>query len=1037
MHRLTNTTFINCQARQGGGIYIEGYQMIQSFENLTFIGVQASEGAAIWMKNPNSTSFYFKNVLIINSSSTYSMITIDTATLNMSNMSMSNCVGRSFIITQALVFLQKILVQNQSCPNKDFQGCFAFITQGCSLLFQDILIQNIVSQFIEDVFSIATSQVCIKNASIQNYTGKSYTAFITATDSTILVNVSSINDLQNGMIQAQKSTFQLINSKFSNITCNSNYGIIYLLDSLQFSLNNSNFSYIQGNIGGCLTLVNGMANQKHEINNVIAKNCASLQGAVLFVSGQNVNISNSTFTNNKAMESGGCVYFDCLTTKMDQFLISSTRFTQNYAKQGGAFHSTKCIPKYDKDTVFIGNTAVYGKDFSAFPIKLTLEINDTLLNCNINPNSCYIKQGITSGQLIPALVISILDYYNQKMTLLDGLGFLNLDNSEPSYYHPLNANYSVRLDATFKGVGTQKLQNGSFNFTEANILSQPPSLALLKVKTDLISTFSEDLLDVDSYFDKKDKTTEEYYFIFPVNIRNCISGEIYLENSTQCLPCSKFTYSFFPTDKMCKKCPRTASCDGMTQFSVNPGYWRPSLTSDNVYECNILADACLGGIDSECLHGYTGIVCGSCTYDDNEKFFKKGTYFCEPCLNVWIYILTAVILILGLFCLLFFLISTKGSEMQNYVLMKILMSHIQTISFISNVKINFPSFFQKFTMAQAPASNFDSVVFTVECFKDIIGFSNFQTKLFLSFLFPLFVTVFICLFFTIFGHFRKRSKLVIKENIVNALVITGCFFQATFINFYIKNLSCETIVNSSYLIDNLNQECWDDSFTLNAIFIIFPCLIFWMVIFPMMFLIYMILNRKNLDSEKIRYITRFFQSGYRSKVFFWEFVRISRQSLIILVSTFVRNDPNSSVYILFFLLFFYLILQVIVMPFHDSPDFRFNLLEITSLIACSTCYYSAIFYLRVFKEASRAWLLVLVILSNAAFFLFWVKTYLNYAKKKLTIMLRSGASVLKNFSRNSLRRVTSSEVSVKLKTMQSKKQLEIKNYIHGKQPLEF
>ena len=964
------------------------------------------------------------------------MITIDTATLNISNVSLLNCTGRLFIITEGILSFQLLTVHNQSCPNKEFQGCFAFITQGCFLSFIDVFLQNIVSQFMEDMFSISESQVSIHNISIQNYSGKSYSALLTATDSTILVNFSSLSNLQTGVIQAQKSILRIMNSIFANISCNSNFGIIYLNFGLQFTLSNSNFSDIQGTQGGCLTLIGGMANQKHELENVMAKNCSSLKGAVLFVSGQSVNISNSIFTNNKVTEAGGCVYFDCLTTKMDQFIINATKFIQNTARQGGAYHSTKCIPKYDKDTVFSGNRAVYGNDFSAFPIKLTLEINDTLLNCNIDPDSCYLKQGITSGQLIPALVISVLDYYSQKMTLLDGLGFLSLDNLESSYYYP-NLNVSVRKDATFKGVGTQKLQFGSFNFTEANILSQPPSLSILKVKTDLISTFSEDLLDSNSYFDKKNKVTGEYYFIFPVKIRNCIAGEIYLENSTECLPCSKFTYSFFPTDKLCKKCPSTATCDGMTQFSVNPGYWRPSLTSDNVYECNILADACLGGIDSECLHEYTGIVCGSCTYDDNEKFFKKGTYFCEPCLNVWIYILTAVILILGLFCLLFFLISTKGSEMQNYVLMKILMSHIQTISFISNVKINFPSFFQKFTMAQAPASNFDSVVFTVECFKDIIGFSNFQTKLFLSFLFPLFVTVFICLFFTIFGHFRKRSKLVIKENIVNALVITGCFFQATFINFYIKNLSCETIVNSSYLIDNLNQECWDDSFTLNAIFIIFPCLMFWMVIFPMMFLIYMILNRKNLDSEKIRYITRFFQSGYRSKVFFWEFVRISRQSLIILVSTFVRNDPNSSVYILFFLLFFYLILQVIVMPFHDSPDFRFNLLEITSLIACSTCYYSAIFYLRVFKEASRAWLLVLVILSNAAFFLFWVKTYLNYAKKKLTIMLRSGASVLKNFSRNSLRRVTSSEVSVKLKTMQSKKQLEIKNYIHGKQPLEF
>ena len=185
---MKNATFIDCQARQGGGIYIEGSQMIQSYENVTFIGVQASEGAAIYMKNPNSTSFYFTNIAIINCSSTYSMITIDSATLKMTNVSISNCIGRSYIISQAIVNFQQITVQNHSCPNKDFQGCFAFITQNSLLSFQNTFLQNILSQFVEDVFSISYSEISINNVSIQHYSGKSYTTLITASDSNISVN---------------------------------------------------------------------------------------------------------------------------------------------------------------------------------------------------------------------------------------------------------------------------------------------------------------------------------------------------------------------------------------------------------------------------------------------------------------------------------------------------------------------------------------------------------------------------------------------------------------------------------------------------------------------------------------------------------------------------------------------------------------------------------------------------------------------------------------------------------------------------------
>ena len=86
-----------------------------------------------------------------------------------------------------------------------------------------------------------------------------------------------------------------------------------------------------------------------------------------------------------------------------------------------------------------------------------------------------------------------------------------------------------------------------------------------------------------------------------------------------------------------------------------------------------------------------------------------------------------------IFAFIFFLISSrKGSNIENYVLVKIITDHIQTVSFMSNIKISFPKFLVGFTGMQAPATSMDSVVFTIQCFKDQIGLSNFETKLILS-----------------------------------------------------------------------------------------------------------------------------------------------------------------------------------------------------------------------------------------------------------------------------------------------------------------
>jgi len=978
--------------------------MTFTYSDLNFYNVSASDGAAIWLLNTLAPTTLINGVYIENSQTdSSSLLNIDSVDIILTNLTVSGSQGRVIFINNSTFTLNGGVLSDHQCFGNDNQGCFAFIQDVSIIMVSNFLLMNLASQFIEDSFSISDTQIYFTNISFVNCTSQADTILVTAVDSTVYLTNSTIMNLNNALIEATNTELVISNNTFINISSSTGYGIIQVTSGLNFLLSFTNCIGASGQLGGCVSLLTGSANYYYEIDNVLMENCQAYQGAGIYVSEQNANIINSTFINNNVTDGGGGLYFDCETENNYSWIILGSHFYNNTALQGGAFHSLRYIPFYDNQSTFINNTAVYGPNFSGFPIRLSLEINGEIMDCDSTPVNCYLLQNITSGQTMPPLIISILDYYGQQMTLLDGLGFLDLVTTADDININKNLGYNnfsenealYRSQAVFTGVKTQRSFNGSFNFSEAVIQSQPPSNAWIKVNSDLIPSYLGDLIPNSTFFNWED-STGNYYFLFKMYFRECVSGEVYFNNGTECNVCPKGKYSFFPSDPDCKTCPITADCDGGNQFSLHLGYWRANIYSDDVYDCNVLTDSCLGGLDSQCLNGYTGVLCGSCTYNDQQKFFKKGMYYCEECASVWIYIILVVLAVILIFGFIIFLITRQGKATdENYVLVKIITTHVQTVSFLSNIKIQFPQFLAGFNGVQAPATSVDSLVFTIECFQDSFSISMFAMKLILSISITFGVTFLVILTFMIHSYYKRKIKKVETGSIVfktiNALVIIGCFFQAPFINFYIQNLSCDTINNIQYMTFNLEQECWDSTHTAYSILITIPFLIFWMVVFPLMFLIYIrrnhtILSKRDFNDPQFKkkfQITRFFLAGYETRVDYWEFVQMLRKFSVILLSTFLRNSPQAVVYILIPVIAFFFILQIANMPF-EKNSFRYNFLEILSLNACFITYYCAVFYLRVISDISRTFFLIVILIANGFFFFFWIQKYLLVLKGKIT-----------------------------------------------------
>ena len=76
--------------------------------------------------------------------------------------------------------------------------------------------------------------------------------------------------------------------------------------------------------------------------------------------------------------------------------------------------------------------------------------------------------------------------------------------------------------------------------------------------------------------------------------RQCSSGELLVDGD--CIICTNSSYSlnYSPYNLLCDRCPSQAErCYGDT-ISLQPGYWRRTSTSDNIFECPMGENACKG-----------------------------------------------------------------------------------------------------------------------------------------------------------------------------------------------------------------------------------------------------------------------------------------------------------------------------------------------------------------------------------------------------------------------------------------------------------
>eukprot|EP00347_Sterkiella_histriomuscorum_P002765 403366887 len=476
-------------------------------------------------------------------------------------------------------------------------------------------------------------------------------------------------------------------------------GAIYCRDCYQFHLNSSIISNTNALSGGALflgqTQMNKKSNQKYIISKSQIQNTKSTVsngGALEIQNVKYLEIIDSSFTDCKASQNGGAIYYTCSGQDCVVKFTNNNTFQNNFAvKSGGAIFWTDIEPIFsNKNMRLLENKAnIYADNIGCFPQKLgqistenqkrqlsnqqkrALEIVQT----EISDNS------FKSGDIIPTFEMALVDKYGQVVST-------DSDSKLTITVEQISSKVTGKYFPIFEGTSMFFAQNGIFTIQGLQFTASPGFKYRVAFSTEAIDKTKESNQE---YLEQVGMSQPEFHL--DLQLRECIIGERFSDKGS-CDVCANGTY--YSLTKMtepgkCTECPTSvAICYGGSFIGPNPGYWRKNNYTQNFISC-LNSDACLGMVPPEnnmmgsCAEGYQGILCADC----KNQYTRDSSYVCTKCQNLT----SNIIKIIGIFILVCFLIvlmvrsTIKGAQDRKNLLsvyQKILLNHIQLILLTSN-----------------------------------------------------------------------------------------------------------------------------------------------------------------------------------------------------------------------------------------------------------------------------------------------------------------------------------------------------------------
>lgn len=720
----------------------------------------------------------------------------------------------------------------------------------------------------------------------------------------------------------------------SNLSLKGCQKAIYIRDS-SIRISESTFE----NSGDLNTIYGGsfslMDSQLQVINSSFINNTAQNAGAIEFkctsVVKWELNLTNVTFTNNSAVEEGGCIHYNYKRP----ILVNITQYN---------------------------NTAQYGPFIASYPVKIRIEGSST----------DQIKlDNVGSGVRIEnTLKLSLLDFDNQVMIF---------NNKNQIILTPVDSSISSIL-----GFNSKLLKNGVSSFDNIIAVSAPGKQniqyqANCKAidKTLILDIFGAPISDN----------------LITMNFRFCKQGEMKLD-VTQWTEWAAGTYSFLWNSSSWLSWLTNSVWLGKDVISVNPGYWRKTTNSTQIIECQN-TEACKGGYfptkenPVECKVGYQGNLCSECSMDNGEKYMKVGNFKCQKCPDP---IMNAIRVIgVGLFVFMFFMMliiinvmKTKESELST--LFRIMTNYLQLLTTSLSFNASFPSSMTDLFLPVKSVGSSSDTFLSFDCFStdyEITGPfpSTVFLKLALSGILPIILFTLVVIIWIIVRWIRKRFVPNMERYLVISFISILFLLHPKLAEQSLEVFKWVDIDDGIRKVSiDTNIDCYSFEHLKWWLFLWVPILIVWVLGIPIIGLILLYKNIKKEDSKVSKYFLILYQ-GLIKKYFYWEFINSVRKLIILVIINLMQSFQILTAVIVLVITFR---IQIAINPYKDP---RNNEVEVLAILAGMMTISSGIIFSEEDSEDTlNLFIIIVVMIFNLKFILEWSYLLLACLSQKHNIL---------------------------------------------------
>eukprot|EP00753_Platysulcus_tardus_P017046 PLAT6226.1.p1 GENE.PLAT6226.1~~PLAT6226.1.p1 ORF type:complete len:931 (-),score=483.24 PLAT6226.1:141-2882(-) len=448
----------------------------------------------------------------------------------------------------------------------------------------------------------------------------------------------------------------------------------------------------------------------------------------------------------------------------------------------------------------------------------------------------------------------------------------------------------------------------------------------------------------------------------------------------------------------CIACPAGAMCTGGLQLPFpESGFWAPDdpLQRTTMWQCPAQSTSCLGGVDSKCADGYTGVLCAQC-----QKGYFLAKTSCVPCMPSvlnWV-VNVAVVGLTVAFAVVLIKRSQTGRNLTSLV-GRILINFLQVNTLLGEFRIRGPQLFRDLVSFSAAADGLSLDFGPLAC---ELGAGYSASFTFYSITPPLLLLLVAVVLCAKYGNWLRRTD--IKQLYQSSIIILLFLVHTKLTRELFKAFDCVDVAGTSYLRSDMSVQCYTGAHA-TALPVAAVLCVLYAVGIPCAGLFVLYRFRAQLRDDSVVKRFGFMYGGYVLSDWrrYWEAIVMLRKVAIVAIAVFIPT-PFLQLFAATVVMMLSLLLHTLVHPYEEE---LLNKLDTLSIMTTLLTQMVSLLYWRLQEDAASALTVVLLVLNLVVLFIFvgflGRSSWQNRVRRMSSFIMPEGATIGKLLSeRNEL-----------------------------------